>query len=879
MRTKFDNLWAGDVDAVIVQDLGAANLEIIRQAIINRREQLKLNPERERASRNSFASSLSKFVPATIFNFPGARLYPHQEYAFEKALSRWPIRALLADEVGLGKTLEMGSILSYLVTTGSISSALILAPKSVVKQLQAELYEKFGFRFLVWDSSKNRYLNHSGEIVSGFQGMPGQDGSAPLAIVSSQWARGNSTRPHIFTDMKIVPNLLIVDEAHAARVSPPESKRSPSLLYKALETAKAKIPHLLLMTATPMQIHVSEYHGLLDLLDLPKHWSKLSNFELAVKEQARSSGKMSLNSARSLVMMKREAAALESHKKATQLVLDVIENEQSLISEAAALRLQWPQEKHEFIKSNPASSYTIRNTRSGLEKFGYKFPTRVFSNPDLKMSFEMLEAKVALDQYLANAYGQVEELLASEGQQISKGFVVSIYEQRFASSLWALRQSLTRRKLKLETLLLEDRYVLEFDDDDLDELDSQVEEEFSAKSNARGASLTFAVQNEVNYLVDCISAIDAVPNGPIQGDPKLVESLNIISKNAEQGNKTIVFSRYTDTIWALLENVSTRQDLANLVFGVYTGGECWVREDGKRKDVSKSQLQSMLRSGSLSFVLCSDAASEGINLQSANCMINVDVPWNPGRLEQRIGRIARLGQVSLEVHISNMWYPNSVEATMYGRLLERKELYELAVGAFPDLFAKGIRELVGLQSGFLQEYSGDVLDQLEALRDEMHLDGLTALWGIDPISEAQSSKVWSAFSKIFQGLGLVLSPEEGIPFEKLRDIPSIFETGDTNATLSVVENTHGAWSFILEFDNGADSMDINIGDLPWLIGKVFGLSDSLERLKLDVSSPWIPEHCNLQFPPNEYSSELGSWPSVRDSKSIQIGRIRVDDES
>ena len=85
----------------------------------------------------------------------------------------------------------------------------------------------------------------------------------------------------------------------------------------------------------------------------------------------------------------------------------------------------------------------------------------------------------------------------------------------------------------------------------------------------------------------------------------------------------------------------------------------------------------------VSVVFCSDAASEGLNLQAARVIINIDVPWNPARLEQRIGRIARLGQRADTVKIYNLWYPDSVESKIYTRLLQRKDLYDLAVGEYP----------------------------------------------------------------------------------------------------------------------------------------------------------------------------------------------------
>lgn len=270
LKRKFDSLWLGQNPNLEITELADADLELLERTVVKTLKSLGVDSKSESKCKKLFIESIQSFVPAKTFQFKGARLYPHQEFANLKALSRWPIRVLLADEVGLGKTLEVGSTLGYLKDVGHLQTAIFLAPRNVVNQLQAELFEKFGLEFLVWNSARQRYLDVHGNFADAVYGPPGSKTSPDWILASSQWARGSGIRDHIFKDMEKCPDVLIVDEAHAARVPAPHQNSSPSLLFKALEDACTKIPHVILMTATPMQLHVSEYHGLLRLLGLPR---------------------------------------------------------------------------------------------------------------------------------------------------------------------------------------------------------------------------------------------------------------------------------------------------------------------------------------------------------------------------------------------------------------------------------------------------------------------------------------------------------------------------------------------------------------------------------------------------------------------------------
>jgi hypothetical protein len=381
-----------------------------------------------------------------------------------------------------------------------------------------------------------------------------------------------------------------VDEAHAARVPAPSQNSSPSLLHRALEDASSKIEHIILMTATPMQLHVAEYHGLLKILGLPKTWQKLKQFELGIMVQANEHTLMSLNEAKDVALMLSESATLVP----TETQVELASNNEHLIQYANNLRKTWPDHVERFIRLNPASQLTVRNTRGSLEKFGYRFPERNFISPQLAEPLSMSEIRFSLDEYLSSAYGKFEELLASDTKPNGRGFVTSIYEQRFASSLWALRTSLERRRLKLESVFFNAPALEEFVDDDfLEEPEYEIELEVPASLSLTSV-LRSSIQNEVNFITDLVNQIDVFDGGPIDGDPKLAEVKRLISESLASHKHVIIFSRYTDTLQALLEAVSNEDEFSNSSFGYYTGQDCWVQINGVRSITTKSQLQKAL---------------------------------------------------------------------------------------------------------------------------------------------------------------------------------------------------------------------------------------------------------------------------------------------
>lgn len=233
-------------------------------------------------------------------------------------------------------------------------------------------------------------------------------------------------------------------------------------------------------------------------------------------------------------------------------------------------------------------------------------------------------------------------------------------------------------------------------------------------------SLIRALNIEYAELNSLVSQADKLLE--INKDPKINKAIELVSKCCDDGKEVLVFSRYTDTLEALILQYSMTE--LCYPYGIYSGKQSCIKDNGKVTQCTKDELKIALNKKRIRVVFCSDAASEGLNLQAASVLINVDVPWTPSRLEQRIGRIARLGQTAKEVFIYNIWYPYSVEARMYSRIQKRLNNALVAIGDFPDIVAENIKNMV-LKN---EDNSQTGIKELNDLRNSMQIDALKKLW-------------------------------------------------------------------------------------------------------------------------------------------------------
>ena len=743
LTTSFEQIWNGQEESIEIHELDDGFATTLLRTLGNPENPFISEKEPIDSTQNITSEILNLALKSPLFapnNIVTAALYPHQERVYVESLNRWPVRVLMADEVGLGKTLEAGAVISYMHRVQKISKITILAPAGLLSQWQDEMTKHFDLVFWKWNSGTKTYVanGNNWNKSHGFGGA----GAPQLQLVSAQWARQN---PDLFSQS--LPEMLFVDEAHAARVQIDNyGGHKATLLWRLLDKIKNDISHIVLMSATPMQIHPGEYHSLLKILGLPAPWDSFTMYEKSLKIIAKVNPKPTLQDAADLATL-----VLSTYQNSEWLPKVLTSDEYEYIlklvglaeagqfDRANLIQKSFDQYRSILMKIHPANFLTCRNTKTGLEEFGYKFPARKFTAPAVSMTPAHIRFETHLESYLSNGYGRSEMAIRPD-DTFPIGFAKSTYYQRLVSSLFAAHKSLSRRKEKLSQIrneLINGNYgaisqyfnLLADDDDGFDEGYERLDG-FAIESERLIQILEnvkYEISLEVQTLTDLVRELDAIGEDLSANDPKFIEAISQLSKKVKTG-PVLVFSRYTDTLDGFL-NYFEKSSLANEIDGysLYTGGDVWIRNGGTVTVATKNDVTDALEDGRIKIVFCSDAASEGLNLQSAQAIINLDVPWNPARLEQRIGRIARLGQKAAEVEIVNLWYPRSVEAQMYRRLLERRDEYQIAVGEFPEIFGSAIKAAVSdrwSNTGIVN----DPLTELKAMRNHFQRVALEEVW-------------------------------------------------------------------------------------------------------------------------------------------------------
>ena len=745
---SFEEIWSDNASEVSVFNLDEEFATKLLLKAGNPPNPFELSGPAELVDARKVIELARSGIAFTPFNLSTAVLYPHQERVFAEALSRWPIRVLMADEVGLGKTLEAGTAISYLHRFQQVNDIIILVPAGLIRQWQEELWAHFELNFWRWDSGSSSYVSALGEEKwCEFSGSSEEEPPA-LKIVSAQWAR---MKPYEFS--KIEPELLVVDEAHAARVRETKYGTHSTLLWQLINQMSAKVTHLILLTATPMQVHPSEYHGLLILLGLTEEWNDFNNYEESLRIIAgigeRPTLQRSGTLASLLVSSFNSNEWLPSYLTRDEMIQIMNLRERrnvSVLEGAKVVHAAYQTFRTILIKIHPGHFFTCRNTKNGLKQFGYVFPNRHFISPKITMPKSLNRFESGIENYLSTFYGKTEEALVPKSR-FPIAFAKSSYYQRLVSSLYAANKSLHRRRSKI--LAISDSLNTRGFDSGLAQLsdiiqgeDSILESNFydnlekklSTLSQIERERVQNAARQELLLINELISILESEGDDLSAIDPKFDAVMVALETFLHQG-PVLVFSRYTDTLKGFLERFE-KSTLVSQVdgYGFYTGGEVWIKTSSGIAEATKTDVTNALDEGQISIIFCSDAASEGLNLQSAQSIINIDVPWNPARLEQRIGRVARLGQKAETVNIVNVWYPNSIEAKMYSKLLERKEDYELAVGEFPDIFSDSIRDEVNNLLNPGSTPSKNLAADLVALRENFQTVALREIWQSDMMS-------------------------------------------------------------------------------------------------------------------------------------------------
>ncbi len=477
-----------------------------------------------------------------------------------------------------------------------------------------------------------------------------------------------------------------MDEAHRARrKNLGEGKEhlspDPNNLYEFLLEASTKTKSMLLATATPIQMYPIELWDLLNILS-QKNDSVLGSASSYWRKRSKIA--YSLN----LIMGKEKMEFFnpENWEWIRNPFPPAHEN-----ATFASLRMKAGMKDHEFVykksfieltrgeaqrigvlltgdfyaKYNPYIRHVVRRERKYLEEtINPETNEPYLKRIDVDLRGEDDEALV-LSSYLKEAYEYAEDFCIELGKRSkSSGFLKTLLLKRIGSSIEAGKNTGLKMLNSWNTSF-----------DEISEEIAEEEEEVKIESDIK--NLTPMETELLERYVRTLETSEAT-------DPKYDKTVELLRDENWIERGTIIFSQYFDTAKWIAENLSKEFDGETI--GLYAGGDkSGIFIDGVFKRKDKEELKAMVKSRDLRILVGTDSASEGLNLQTLGSLINIDLPWNPTRLEQRKGRIQRIGQVHDTIFVYNMRYKDSVEDRVHNLLSQRLRNIYNVFGQLPDV--------------------------------------------------------------------------------------------------------------------------------------------------------------------------------------------------
>jgi superfamily II DNA or RNA helicase len=647
-------------------------------------------------------------------------LWPHQRRVVEETAGAWPAGWLLCDEVGMGKTIEAILILRRLLAGRGVRRALILLPAGLLKQWQTELREKGGLLLprlevinqLVWPDGRT-------QKVDGLAAALEQD----LLLMSRETARTEANLEILL--QAEAWDLVLLDEAHAARRKKQEEGEfnAGTLLLNLLRQLqlRRKARSILLLSATPMQTHPWEPWDLLAVLGEGGAWlsefAEVRNFyELA---PAVKDGSADFRKARKAAALIASDADFPAPPRKAPGPLEASQLGDLLCFVPSSERSEWA----DWLRhGSPLGRRMHRNTRGALRRY---YERGILPHPPPQRDVEdkyfdfagrdERDVYDAVTRYIDRRFAELEQ------EKPGKGFVMTVYRRRASSSPLALERSLKRRRealVRVSRSQAFDANLPEYDVPEALDPDELPEGETASRVSAalpQSPATARAEQAEVEEVLRKLGELGA-------RDSKRDFFFGELRRITEDGRPVLVFSEYTDTVEYLRDALAP---LYGAALACYSGAGGLLRDGEQWKPVEKGEITAALQDGRLQVLLCTDAASEGLNLQAAAGLINYDLPWNPSRVEQRIGRIDRIGQKYDTVRVVNLFLENSVDDQVYRALRRRCGLFEHFVGTMQPVLARARRMLRGeepVDAGALEQAARAA--ELDPLAGETYMESL-----------------------------------------------------------------------------------------------------------------------------------------------------------
>ena len=571
---------------------------------------------------------------------------PHQVGVLHRVATSYPHRFLLADEVGLGKTIEAGLILKELKARGNANRVLVLAPSGIVSQWQFELKTKFNEIFAHLNSQSGAYLqaNNPGENVWALH---------ENVIASTGYACYTDQR---IRDISLVDwDMVIVDEAHHARrtLNNLAGTRLMRLVESLADPEHVNSRSMLFLSATPMQLHPFELYSLIEMLD-PTLFPSFEEFEAHRQELA------GLNLAADVARRWANLSPVARTEAADQISEFLYRSRTDV---AAALDTVDGRETvtEELLRKHRLSETLVRNRKAVVGGF----MPRVAAVWEVELSEPEWLAYHAVTDYARTGFER-----ARLEKNNALGFLMATFQKLSCSSSAALRKSLLRRIDKLSARI-ETSKNAEVDEDELEERATS-----EALEDVIAAQFYEETDAEIEHLRTVVQLLEAV-----ELDSKTAELLERLTEiaRADENAKVLIFTQFRDTQEYLAEHIGTPWSVHLF--------------HGQLKPSDKDQAVVRFRDlHGPQILISTEAGGEGRNFQFCHMLVNYDLPWNPMKVEQRIGRIDRIGQKH-PVTIFNMSTLGTIEERVLEVLTNRIGLFEETVGGLDPILGDVERDL------------------------------------------------------------------------------------------------------------------------------------------------------------------------------------------
>ncbi len=635
-------------------------------------------------------------APSALIESPlyreGLSLMPWQQGFITECLRHYQqhkqVRLLLADEVGLGKTLSLGTAALTLCMLADREQqarkpVVIFAPATLCEQWQTEMIDKLGIPCARWDTFHKVWLDAEERTISPAGREQITKCPMRIGIVSTGLMMRDSLEKQHLLGLRF--GAVILDEAHKARSRQGFGRDAGTHneLLGFMREVAARADHVLLGTATPIQTRAEDLWDLMGILHQGKGHFVLGN-DFALWHRPREvlpilSGNQEVSEpsfawelmrsplplvdstreprARRLFSAVRQDLALINGEWQTNTALielsedtrEILEHELDRTIAGATF----------FQRENPLVRHIVLRKRVSLEEAGLLSKVGVDVHPDRQLVrdprwFDALFESKALrtSEDFREAYREARlfgKALGKRGQ--GGGFMKNLMEQRICSSIHA--------GLNTARMLLQGRTIREEEDE-------------------QEAVLSLETGEEREALTRLINRLERIDQ-----DPKLNAVIHYLEREQWRELGVIIFSQYYDTAKWVADSLAARYP--DEAVGLYAGaGRSRLYQRGDSVSCEREVLKRMVAEHEIRIMVATDAACEGLNLQALGTLINIDLPWNPTRLEQRIGRIKRFGQKRETVDMLNLVNEQTVDEKIYERLSERmRNRYDL-FGSLPD---------------------------------------------------------------------------------------------------------------------------------------------------------------------------------------------------